>query len=63
MDLHIRPATPADADVLAPLAEAAARATYAPIAQAAVYEAFIAQSCTGEALGLAIADAADVSKS
>jgi GNAT superfamily N-acetyltransferase len=36
------------------LAEAAARATYAPIAQAEVYEAFIAQSCTPEALATAI---------
>lgn len=63
MELHIRPATPADADVLAPLAEVAARATYAPIAQAAVYEAFIAQSCTGEALASAIAHAAEDERS
>lgn len=54
MELEIRVATPADADGLAPLATASARATYAPIAQKAVYETFIAQSCTGEALKAAI---------
>src|SRR5882757_7230506 len=55
----IRSAVPADADELGPLAEAAARATYAPIAQPAVYEAFIAQSCTRDALASTIARAAD----
>lgn len=58
MERTIRLATRADADLLAPLARASARATYAPIAQKAVYEAFIAQSCTREALGSAIALAA-----
>jgi ribosomal protein S18 acetylase RimI-like enzyme len=54
VNLNIRPASLDDVDLLAPLAEAAARATYAPIAQAAVYEVFIAQSCTREALAAAI---------
>ncbi len=58
MKVAIRLATPADADVLAPLARASAEVTYAPIAQKAVYEAFIAQSCTREALSSAIAFAA-----
>jgi ribosomal protein S18 acetylase RimI-like enzyme len=57
--LAIRRAARTDADVLGPLAEAAARATYAPIAQPAVYEAFIAQSCTRDALASAIARATD----
>jgi GNAT superfamily N-acetyltransferase len=50
----IRDADAADAAALAPLAEAAVRATYSPIAQAAVYEAVIAQSCTAEALAASI---------
>ena len=50
----IRDAAVADAPALAPLAEAAVRATYSPIAQAAVYEAVIAQSCTVDALAASI---------
>jgi len=63
MNVQIRRASRVDADVLAPLAEAAARATYAPIAQPAVYEAFIAQSCTREALEAAIGRAAEQEQS
>jgi GNAT superfamily N-acetyltransferase len=54
VNLNIRPVSLDDVALLAPLAAAAARATYAPIAQAAVYEAFIAQSCTPESLAAAI---------
>jgi len=50
----IRNAEAADAAALAPLAEAAVRATYSPIDQAGVYEAVIAQSCTVEALAASI---------
>lgn len=49
VSLTIRDAAPEDAAALARLAGAAMRATYAPIAQAAVYEAMIAQTCTREA--------------
>ncbi len=49
MNMVIRDAVPQDAAALAALAEAAMRATYAPIAQAAVYEAMIAQTCTRDA--------------
>ncbi len=59
MGFEIRPAAATDADALAPLASEAARATYAPIAQPAVYETFIAQSCSADALAAAIARAAD----
>jgi GNAT superfamily N-acetyltransferase len=48
--IHIRPARPEDAVLLAPMLSEAIRATYAPIAQAAVYESVIAQTCTPAAI-------------
>jgi GNAT superfamily N-acetyltransferase len=63
MEFDIRSALPGDAMALAPLAEAAARETYAPIAQPAVYEAFISQTCTREALAAVIARATDDTQS
>jgi len=54
MVVTVRPGQVGDADRLAPLAESAIRATYTPIAQAVVYEAVIAQTCTPEALAATI---------
>jgi len=56
---EIRPARPSDAALLAPMLAEAIRATYAPFAQAVVYEAVIAQTCTEEALAASI-EAAEV---
>jgi GNAT superfamily N-acetyltransferase len=54
MRLAVRAADVGDAPAIAALAEAAARATYAPIAQAAVYEAFIAQTSTASSITAAV---------
>lgn len=54
MAIAVREANVGDAPIIAALAEAAVRATYAPIAQAAVYEAVIAQTCTPSAVTAAI---------
>jgi effector-binding domain-containing protein/GNAT superfamily N-acetyltransferase len=53
----VRSARPGDADELVPLARAALTATYSPIAQPAVYEAVIDQTCTVAAFSAAIAAA------
>jgi GNAT superfamily N-acetyltransferase len=57
--VEIRPATVDDGVLLAPLAEGALRATYAPFAQRVVYESVIAQTCTPQALAATIAAATD----
>jgi GNAT superfamily N-acetyltransferase len=57
MSVEIRAAVSDDAVPLAPLLAAAIRATYAPFAQAAVYETVIAQTCTEEAMRSAIESA------
>jgi GNAT superfamily N-acetyltransferase len=56
--MSIRSAQVADSAAIASLAEAAVRHTYAPIAQAAVYEAVITQTCTVNAVAESILRAA-----
>jgi hypothetical protein len=54
MQVTVRDAELADSAALAPLARTALIATYSPIAQPAVYEAVIAQTCTVSAFNDAI---------
>jgi GNAT superfamily N-acetyltransferase len=56
--INIRVARASDAAPLAAMLEEAIRATYGPIAQASVYEAVIAQTCTPPAMVAAIEAAA-----